>query len=142
VGNMSPPHIDKQMEGLGVEVHPWFMRFAPDRLAWVSLNSEPLRSHIPGPKPESRPLTRLPNGQLDWEWSVLPDYDLKTKPWRHFIPLRNEWMREGTQGWLFRKLNPTKLVEQHGSHGHHRIHPTLKSQVSYAAYNVTLCPCR
>ena len=125
---MHTPSILEELLANDLSVEPWFFQFGRDRLAWVTLNGpEPLRSHIP--RPHSRPVKRLDNGQLQWEWSLTPDHDYPNIPWRSYIPLKDEWLREGTHGWVFRKLNHDRLVDPSSSSGHFRIHPELKSKV-------------
>jgi hypothetical protein len=103
------------------------LRYAPNRLAWVCLNdAEPLKVRVPcGPRSEKR----LDSGQLRWEWCLLPDHDYPGMPWRSYIPRKNDWLREGTQGWVFRKLHPTKFVDPSTTSPSLRIHPTLKSDI-------------
>jgi hypothetical protein len=123
----TPPCIIKELPS-DISPNPWVFRFARDRLAWVTLNgSEPLTCHIP--KPHGRPEKRIECGRLQWEWSISPDYDHLDKPWRSYIPLRDEWVREGSQGWVFLQLNPNKLFDPSSATGHFQIHPELKTHV-------------
>lgn len=105
-------------------MQPWFLRHTRDRLASVNLNgSEPLKQHIPHlPRPE----IRQESGQLQWEWTLIPDYDHSNMPWRAYIPLRGDWVREGTQAWVFRKLNPDELCDPSTASPFLRVHPSLK----------------
>ena len=91
------------LQGLGVEIHPWIYMLGRDLPAWVTIN---------GPKPLTFVVPklchreagkRLENGTLDWEWSVNADYEDCDHPWRGYIPLRDDWVKWGTQGWLFEK---------------------------------------
>ena len=89
-------------------------------------DAEPLKVRVPcGPRSEKR----LDSGQLRWEWCLLPDHDYPGMPWRSYIPRKNDWLREGTQGWVFRKLHPTKFVDPSTTSPSLRIHPTLKSDI-------------
>lgn len=125
---LAPIPVTEQLEKYQLSVQPWFFRFAHDRLAWVTLNGPaPLKCHVG--RPEIRPVNHLQSGQLEWDWCLVPDYDLDLKPWRCYIPLKDEWVREGTQGWLFRKLNPGKVFDPTCTSGKFRIHPNLKTNV-------------
>jgi hypothetical protein len=121
-------NIVEELHAQELEVVPWFFRFGRDRLAWVTLNGpEPLKSHIP--KPDMRPETHVESGHLKWDWCLSPDYDYSEKPWRSYIPLKDEWLREGTQGWVFRKLIPEKIHDVSAPAGLILLHPQLKTQV-------------
>lgn len=108
-------------------MQPWFLRHTRNRLASVNLNgSEPLKWHIPHlPRSE----THQESGQLQWEWTLIPDYDHSNMPWRAYIPLRDDWVREGTQAWVFR-LNPDKLCDPSTASPFLQIHPSLKADVN------------
>ena len=81
-----------------------------DLHAWVTLN---------GPKPLTTVVPKLfhrdagnrrENGTLEWEWSVNVDYEDCSHPWRGYIPLPNDFVKRGSQGWLFEKEIPTSVL--------------------------------
>jgi hypothetical protein len=92
---------------------------------------------VDGPEPLKRHIPHLPqseicheSGQLQWEWTLIPDYDLSNMPWQAYIPLKDDWVHEGTQAWIFRKLNPDKLCDPSTASPFLQTHPSLKADVN------------
>jgi hypothetical protein len=52
----------------------------------------------------------LAAGQFQWEGSINADFYDPRAPWKPYIPVRNHWLREGTQGWVFRILPPDQII--------------------------------
>jgi hypothetical protein len=98
------------LQGLGLEIHPWIYMMGRDLHAWVTLNGlKPLTFVVP--KLCNREAgRRQENGTLDWEWSINADYEDGSHPWRGYIPLHNDWVKWGTQGWLFERQIPTSVL--------------------------------
>jgi hypothetical protein len=102
--------IVNDLQGLGLDVQPWIYTMGRDLHAWVTLNApRPLTCIVPNVC-QREVGRRFGNGQLEWEWSVNVDYEDTSRPWRGYIPLRNDWVECGTQGWLFERQDLHRII--------------------------------
>lgn len=115
--SVSKSTIVHDLQALGLEIQPWIYMMGPDLHAWVTINGPtPLTSIVP--KSHQREAgRRLDNGQLEWEWSINADYDDPGRPWRGYIPVRNDWVQCGTQGWLFERHDPSRFLSKYSVPG-------------------------
>jgi hypothetical protein len=128
----SPPATVPTIVGLlaaeGLNVEPWFFQPGRDRLAWITLNGfEPIRRHME--KEDPRWERREACGRFELDWCRMPSYDYSSEPWRSYIPLRDLWNHHGSQGWVFRKLNPNLSVDPPSPPGLFCLQPKLKSDI-------------
>jgi hypothetical protein len=120
---------------LGLLSEPWLFLHTHDRLAWVCLN-------------DSKPLSKImeisdrrtPGGHFVWDWGLLPYHDFPLHPWWMYIPLRSDSMRNGTHGWVFRKLSKESQFDPSHPPGLLRLHSCLKANIGLtlrvACFNV------
>jgi hypothetical protein len=127
--DISEPHsILDSLKQAGLEVEPWFYVVSRDRLAWVTLNGPtPLMSWVP--KSNERSERRMENGQYEWDWSILPDFDYTSHPWRAYIPLGDDCVRHGAQGWVFSTLSPENQSEASDGSPSFCLHRQLKTNI-------------
>lgn len=113
-----------KQEGLASALEPWLYVHTRDRLAWVCLNhSKPLSKVV------DTSARRTPAGHFIWDWGLLPYYDLPNHPWRMYIPLRSDSLRDGTHSWVFRKLSEDSQLDPSRPSSLLRLHPQLKKNI-------------
>ena len=71
----------------------------------------------------------MDNGQYMWDWAVFPDYHDPSCPWKAYIPLEDDWVWNGAQGWVFRKLTPDLQSEESNRPPLRRVHHQLKTNI-------------
>ena len=68
-------------------------------------------------------------GRFELDWCCMPSYDYSSEPWRSYIPLWDLWNHHGSQGWVFRKLNPNLSVDPSSPPGLYCLQSKLKSDI-------------